>query len=104
MQGIRATITFDADVPYPKRRGVVSGYHPHHHFEWADFQTSGIHDYRDACRHYPGEILSVWIGFPSWSYFGSDVSVGDYFEINEGSRLVGHGRVEEILETIIVES
>ena len=99
MQGIRATITFDADAPQPKMRGVVSGYQPHHHFEWSDFLTSGIHHYLDACRHYPGETLSVCIEFPFWSHFGSNVSVGDHFEISEGSRIVGHGSVDAILET-----
>jgi len=92
-------VIFDADTPQSKKRGVVSGYQPHHHFEWADFQTTGIHHYLDACRHYPGETLSVCIEFPFWSYFGGKVSVGDHFEISEGSRIVGHGRVDEVLET-----
>ncbi|MDR0488428.1 MAG: hypothetical protein LBG99_03340 [Propionibacteriaceae bacterium] len=97
MRAILATITFETDVPHPKVRGVVDGYQPHHRFEWADFLTTGIHRYGDECRHYPGETLKMRIEFPFWSYFGSNVSVGDCFEISEASRVIGHGVVDEVL-------
>lgn len=96
MQMIKAMVTFDTDVPYPKTRGVMDGYRPHHRFEWADFLTTGIHHYGDKRYHYPGETLTAWIEFPFWSHFGNSVSVGDHFEICEASRVVGHGVVDEV--------
>ena len=100
MNGVRATVDFDTNVEHPKMKGVVDGYNAGHKFEWADFETSGTHYYGDGRRHYAGETIKVVIAFPFWRYFGSKVSVGDRFEIFEGSRLVGHGVVEETVSDV----
>jgi hypothetical protein len=47
--------------------------------------------------HYPGETLETRISFPSWEYFKDTVKVGDSFEVLELDRLVGYGKVEQIL-------
>jgi hypothetical protein len=97
MNHIVATVRIADDVSDPKVRGVRTGYAPHHKFANVDYLASGFHTYLDADLHYPGETLKALIRFPSWEYFGNTVKVGDRFEVREVDRLVGYGKVDEIL-------
>ncbi len=94
---IVATVRMADDVEAPKVKGVRSGYAPHHKFKTIDYLASGVHTYEDDRLHYPGETLETRISFPSWEYFKDTVKVGDSFEVLELDRLVGYGKVEQIL-------
>lgn len=94
---IIATVRIADDVSDPKVKGIRTGYAPHHKFANVDYLAGGFHTYSDVEFHYPGEVLKTWIRFPSWVYFGRTVKVGDSFEIRELDRLVGYGKVDEIL-------
>ncbi len=94
---VLAEIHLAWDVPEPKVDGVRDGYAPHHRFSGVDYLVSGFHRYDDAQLRHPGDTWLARIAFPSWSYFGSGVKVGDRFDILEMSRRVGQGVVKEIL-------
>ena len=96
MYNIIAKINISDSVPTPKSNGIKAGYSPHHKFKNVDYLVSGFHDYGDDLLHFPGGQLEVKIAFPSWEYFGSDVRVGDCFEVREINRIVGIGVVEVI--------
>ncbi|WP_234637088.1 hypothetical protein [Delftia tsuruhatensis] len=95
---IIALIKIEENVETPKTGGIKSGYAPHHRFKGVDYLVSGFHEYSDNFIHYPGEIISARITFPSWEYFKNSVNVGDRFEILEMNRLIGCGLVEVIEE------
>ncbi|WP_236207225.1 hypothetical protein [Pseudomonas tohonis] len=95
---IVAVVTLSAEVPFPKKKGVKSGYSPHHKFPNVEYLVSGFHVYADDQLHYPGETLLVEILFPSWEFFGGNISVGDNFSILELERLVGEGVVQSIVQ------
>lgn len=97
MHNILATFFIADDVEHPKARGVRNGYAPHHKFAAIDYVASGFHSYDDNNLHYPGEVLKVRIDFPSWEYFSDKVRVGDSFDVLELDRLIGRGKVDEIL-------
>ncbi|WP_290903026.1 hypothetical protein [Aquabacterium sp.] len=94
---VLAEICLASDVPDPKVDGVRDGYAPHHRFSGVEYLVSGFHRYGDAQLRYPGDTWLARIAFPSWAFFGSEVKVGDRFDILEMSRLVGHGVVKEVL-------
>jgi len=97
MYHIVASFFISPDVSKPKIAGIRTGYSPHHKFSVVNYLVSGAHQYDDDDLHYPGEILRAKIAFPSWEYFRDKVSVGDSFDVLELDRVVGHGKVEEIL-------
>ncbi|MHA7678616.1 hypothetical protein [Cupriavidus sp. PET2-C1] len=97
MHHILATFVISADVERPKTAGVRNGYAPHHKFAAVDYLASGIHSYEDNDFHFPGEELKARISFASWQFFSDKIKVGDEFEVRENARLIGHGRVGEIL-------
>ena len=97
MYQVLATFRLAKDVAEPKIKGVRSGYAPHHKFAEVEYLVSGFHTYDDEDLHYPGETLVARIGFPSWDHFRNHVRVGDLFEVFELDRLIGHGKIEEIL-------
>ncbi|MBU9621027.1 hypothetical protein [Burkholderia multivorans] len=97
MDNILATFEIAKDVADPKVNGVRTGYAPHHKFKSVEYLASGAHTYFDQNLHFPGEILKVRIRFPSWEYFRDKVQVGDLFEVLELDRVVGYGKVDEIL-------
>lgn len=97
MHHILATFFIADDVDNPKVKGVRSGYAPHHKFASVDYLASGVHSYADNDLHYPGETIKVRICFPSWEYFRNKVDVGDPFDVFELDRVIGRGRVDEIL-------
>jgi hypothetical protein len=93
-----ASIKIEEKVENPKAGGIKSGYAPHHKFKSVDYLVSGFHEYSDDAIHYPGEVISAKIIFPSWEYFKKSVNVGDDFEILEMNRLIGYGLIEAIEE------
>ncbi|MBB1634829.1 hypothetical protein [Cupriavidus sp. UME77] len=97
MNQILATFVISEDVERPKTAGVCNGYAPHHKFVAVDYLASGIHSYEDSNFHFPGEKLKAKISFASWQFFSDKIKVGDEFEVRENARLIGHGRVDEIL-------
>lgn len=97
MHHILATFVILENVERPKTVGVRNGYAPHHKFAAVDYLASGIHSYEDNDFHFPGEKLKTKISFASWQFFSDKIKVGDEFEVRENARLIGHGRVDEIL-------
>jgi len=93
---LEATVVFPTDIAHSKKKGFRSGYQPQHRFSWADWSTSGEHDYGDDRLHYAGETLRALITFWSWEHYGDPVHPGDEFDILEGSWVVGHGVVVDV--------
>ena len=94
---INAEVCLLADVPEPKFAGVVSGYAPTHHFLEFPELVSGFQDYGDDAFHYPGETMLAKIGFPSWHFIKHRIRAGDTFTFYEGGRLIGRGKVLQVL-------
>lgn len=97
MHQVVATFKIADDVDAPKSNGVRSGYSPHHKFKTVDYLASGFHSYEDKKVHYPGETLKIRITFPSWDQLRTRVKLGDKFDVLELDRLIGYGKIEEIV-------
>ena len=96
--GVRATVALAADVPYPRKRPVSSGYRPQIKFAWTEESSSGELSFDDAESHAVGDTWQAEIRILGWAYLGDRVRVGDTFEMCEDSHLVGRGVVDELLQ------
>ena len=76
---------------------AVSGYRPHIKFDGREYLTSGEQLFIDKEKVFPGETVTAEIRIVSTHVFKNYLFVGQYFEVSEGSRVVGHGEVIEII-------
>lgn len=74
-----------------------SGYRPQVKFDFSDFQTSGQQKFIGTDMVYPGETITAQITILSPSFFQNKLSVGLGFEFREGHKVIGTGKILEIL-------
>lgn len=82
------------------RIGPVRGsYRPNHNFFGADDRnmTIGAIDLPDERELHPGQSMEVTITFLGWPGLTGQVYPGREWRIQEGGRLVGIGKVIEVL-------
>ncbi|WP_409834123.1 hypothetical protein [Acidovorax sp.] len=97
MHHITAKIKLSENFSRPHtNNGIKSGYMPHHKFSGVEGIFSGKHQYSDENYHFPGEELTVKIGFPSWENLQGRLQIGDTFELRELNALVGFGEILSI--------
>jgi len=78
---------------------AASGYRPHVKFDGRKEMTSGEQLFIDKDKVFPGETVTAEIRIVSPNLFENYLFVGQYFEIGEGSKVVGHGEVLEIINS-----
>jgi hypothetical protein len=80
------------------RKGyAASGYRPHVKFDGRKELTSGEQLFVDKDKVFPGETVIAEIRMLSPQLFEKYLFTGQQFEIGEGSKVVGHGEVLEII-------
>lgn len=80
--------------------GPVRGsYRPNHNFFGPDDRDMAIAaiDLPDGCELHPGQSIEVAITFWGWPRLQGELYPGREWRIQEGLRLVGIGRVIEVL-------
>lgn len=78
---------------------AASGYRPHVKFDGRKEMTSGEQLFVDKDKVFPGETVNAEIRMLSPNFFENYLFVGQHFEIGEGSKVVGHGEVLEIINS-----
>jgi len=82
------------------RKGyATSGYRPHVKFDGRKELTTGEQVFIDKDKVFPGETVTAEIRILGTDFFKNYLFVGQYFEVAEGPRLVGHGEVLEVINT-----
>jgi translation elongation factor EF-Tu-like GTPase len=76
-----------------------SGYRPQLKFGFEEMQTSGQQVFLDKEVVYPGDTVKAEITMASPMIFRSQLVCGDAFEFCEGARIIGTGRIVEILNS-----
>jgi translation elongation factor EF-Tu-like GTPase len=74
-----------------------SGYRPQVKFTFSGMQTSGQQKFIGKDIVYPGETVRAEIGILSVDYFQHQLFEGMLFEFREGAKVIGTGRILEIL-------
>lgn len=82
------------------RLGPIRGsYRPNHNFFGPDDRnmTVGLIDLPDGSELHPGQSMEATITFLGWPGLSDQLYQGREWRIQEGARLVGFGRVIEVL-------
>lgn len=110
MKPIPEHTDFIAEVTYLTtneggRRGyAASGYRPHVKFPFSGYLTSGQQTFLDREIVYPGETVTAAIQILSVDVFRNSLSEGMAFEVGEGSRIVGIGKILQIVNKTLRDS
>ncbi len=87
------------------RKGyAASGYRPHVKFDGRKKMTSGEQLFVDKDKVFPGDTVIAEIRMLSPDFFNKYLFVGQHFEIGEGSEIVGHGEVLEIINPNLLQT
>jgi translation elongation factor EF-Tu-like GTPase len=76
-----------------------SGYRPQLKFGFEEMQTSGQQVFLDKEVVYPGDTVKAEITMASPMIFRGRLVCGEAFEFREGDRIIGTGRIIEILNS-----
>ena len=82
---------------------AVTGYRPHIKFDVHEMQTSGSQHFIGTSQIYPGDNVMCKITMVSPQIFKNLLEVGSKFKFMEGSRVIGFGVVNEILNPILLK-
>ena len=80
-----------------RKSAAHNGYRPQVKFEFTENQTSGIQKFIGKDSVFPGEKVLAEITVLSPHFFEGKLEVGMEFTFNEGSVVIGSGKVTEIL-------
>lgn len=96
-------IDFIAELHYRKaeeggrQTPAKSGYRPQVKFPFDKMQTSGQQKFIGKDIAYPGDIVKAEIAITSTEHLKRRLNVGLQFEFREGDRIIGTGRILEII-------
>lgn len=92
---IEAEITFVPTEQGGRKTLAHSGYRPQFYYDGHDWDA--IHQYPDVESVRPGQTVRTLLRFLSPVSHVDRVQVGMEFQIREGQKVVGYGRVTKIL-------
>lgn len=91
-----AEITFLTTDEGGRKGYALSGYRPQFFYEGEDHDA--IQEFVDKERVYPGETVTVQLHLLNPELLRDALRVNDHFQIREGLRTVGRGKVTRILK------
>ncbi len=98
---IEAEISFLATELGGRRSPAVSGYRPNHDFGLEGVLNDAAHEYVGCDSVSPGQSAKANIWFLAPQYQEGRLYPGFKFTVQEGSRIVGHGVVTQVINTVL---
>ena len=92
---IEVEITFVPTEQGGRKSPAFSGYRPQFYYDGHDWDA--LHEYPDVESVSPGQTVRALLRFNRPDMHTGRVHPGMEFQIREGSRVIGHGRVTKIL-------
>ncbi|OOG19363.1 hypothetical protein BWD42_05360 [Sphingobacterium sp. CZ-UAM] len=80
-----------------RKTPAFSKYRPQIKFDFDEMQTSGEQTFIDKDTVYPGDQVKAVIRLAGVIYFKGKLAEGILFEFREGSRVIGIGKILQIL-------
>lgn len=80
-----------------RKTAAHSGYRPHIKFDFSNYLTSGQQTFLDKKEVKPGEDVDVEIQILSVEHFAKSLEEGMEFDVCEGTRIVGRGKIIEVI-------
>lgn len=97
---VMASVTLLATDSGGRTSSIRGSYRPNHNFFGPENRemTIGFIDLPDGVELQPGHSIEVPISFWSWPRIAGEIHTGREWTIQEGSKVVGFGKVIEVLE------
>jgi translation elongation factor EF-Tu-like GTPase len=92
---IEVEIRFLSTVEGGRAGPALSGYRPQFYYDGHDWDA--VHEYPDVSEVNPGDTVRAYLAFLSPQEHLGKIQPGMHFEIREGARTIGEGRVLRIL-------
>ncbi len=80
-----------------RKKPAFSGYRPQVKFEFSKIQTSGQQKFLNREVVNPGDTVTAEITILSVEFFKNKLSSGLAFDFREGSKIMGTGKILEVL-------
>ena len=80
-----------------RKTPAFSSYRPQIKFPFSEMQTSGQQTFLNKDIVYPGDEVEAEIAILSVEFFENQLTEGMDFEFREGSRIIGTGKIKEII-------
>lgn len=97
-----AELNYRATEEDGRQTPAFSGYKPQVKFPFSEMQTSGQQKFIDKEVVYPGETVTAEICILSIEFFQYQLSEGMSFELREGPRVIGTGKILKILNQQLI--
>lgn len=103
-------IDFIAELKYltaeegGRQTPAFSGYRPQVKFDFDEMQTSGQQTFLNKDTVYPGDTVEAAIRIISIEHFANTLTEGLTFEFREGSRVIGTGKIVDILNDRLIKA
>lgn len=92
-----AVLTYKTTHEGGRETPACSGYRPQVKFPFSEMQTSGQQTFIEKEWVYPGDTVKANIKILSVDLFAHCLDEGMDFEFREGSRIIGTGKIIEIV-------
>lgn len=92
-----ATLTYKTSEEGGRTTPAFSGYRPVIQFDFDTMQTSGEQEFIGQEKVFPGDTVKAEIRIVGVDYFANKLSEGMTFEFKEGSRVIGIGIIDKLL-------
>jgi translation elongation factor EF-Tu-like GTPase len=93
---VEAEITLLPTEHGGRASAVQSNYRPQFYYDGHDWDA--VHYYPDVAEVRPGETARVYLGFLSPDEHVGRLHPGKVFLLREGNRVVGYGKITQLLE------
>ena len=81
-----------------------TGYRPQIKFDFDEMQTSGQQTFINKDSVYPGDTVEAGIKIISVEHFENTLTEGMTFDFREGSRIIGTGKIIDILNDRLIKA
>lgn len=104
------SVDFIADLKYltteegGRQTPAFTGYRPQVKFDFDEMQTSGQQTFLNKDTVYPGDTVEAAIRILSVEHFENTLTEGMIFEFREGSRVIGTGKIIDILNERLLKA
>jgi hypothetical protein len=87
-----------------RKTPAFSGYRPQVKFDFDEMQTSGQQTFINKDTVYPGDTVEAAIRILSVEHFENTLTEGMTFEFREGSKVIGTGKIIDILNDRLIKT
>jgi translation elongation factor EF-Tu-like GTPase len=97
-----AELQYKTSAEGGRKTPAFSGYRPQVKFGFNEMQTSGQQKFIDKDTVFPGDRVRAEITLITTSHLKNSLNIGYDFDFKKGSRIIGTGKIVEIVNVDLI--